>query len=130
MYWKPRHDSKRKEIKADLQGRMNGFYQSIRESDVAFITTQTKNEHVMLWSTSPTQSKSRGSSLKKDVTRQPPRRRTSKIFRSYLNDSVESGKSLIFNSKDVSPKRQVGEFIPKLAMRLDRSGSIGRVSIQ
>ena len=39
IYWKPRADIKHKEIRADLQNRTNAFYQGVRESDVAYITT-------------------------------------------------------------------------------------------
>ena len=59
-FWQ--HKSPKRDVQnpANLQKRVNGFYQSCRGSDVAYVTTHTKNPKTMLWSTSPTNRQGRG----------------------------------------------------------------------
>lgn len=85
FYWQ--HKSPRRDLDnpADLQRRVNQFYQNCRGSDVAYVTTQQKNPGTMLWSTSPTNRMSRGESIKKDIANLPKVSKKSKVFRGYSN---------------------------------------------
>jgi len=67
FFWQKKSPKRNENGLADLQNRVNGFYQNCRGSDVAYVTTQTKNVNTMLWSTSPTRIKERGKSLEKDI---------------------------------------------------------------
>ena len=68
MFWKHKGSARvRSKDTPDLQSRRNGFFQTMRGGDVAYITTQTKNPMTMLWSTAPTKRKDRGASLHKDM---------------------------------------------------------------
>ena len=70
MFWKHKERARnRTRDTPDLQTRANGFFQTMRGGDVAYITTQTKNPTTMLWSTAPTKRAIRGASLHKDVAR-------------------------------------------------------------
>ena len=85
------HKSPKRDVDnpADLQLRVNDFYQKVRGSDVAFVTTHVKNPRTMLWSTSPTNRKIRGEASKKDIAKMPIVKKKSKIFRGY-NKTIES----------------------------------------
>ena len=112
MFWAHKSPRRDEDNPADLQDRVNGFYQNVRDSDVAYVTTQTRNEATMLFATSPTGRSRRGKSNQLDIAKQPPKRRKSKIFRGY-NKTIEPAEST-FNSK--SPKnRKQGLFLDKLA---------------
>lgn len=56
--WDTIQDSKRGKS-VDMQNELRGFYQNIRDSEVAYTTTQTKNPFTMLWATSPSPKRER-----------------------------------------------------------------------
>jgi hypothetical protein len=60
-------EHKDRPIKADLQPRLNKFFQNVNDSDVAYIVTQMKNSQTMLFSTSPTRAASRNKAAAKDI---------------------------------------------------------------
>ena len=88
QWWRHKSPERDTEKPADLQNRVNGFYASVRGSDVAYVTMNAKNTNTMLWSTSPTNRTKRGESMKKDIAVLPTVRRKSKIFRGY-NKTME-----------------------------------------
>lgn len=75
------------------------------------MTTQTKNEKTMLWSTSPTGRKNRGESMKKDIAKIPIVRRKSKIFRGYNKTIVPPDQT--YSSK-VHLEPRNGRFVAEL----------------
>lgn len=87
-FWAHKSPMRDEQNPADLQNRVNGFYQDVRGSDVAYVTTQTRNEATMLFATSPTNRVRRGKSNALDIAKQPPKRRKSRIFRGY-NKTIE-----------------------------------------
>ena len=97
---------------------MNSFYQNVRGSDVAYVTTDSKNPRVMLWSTSPTNRNKRGEAAKKDVAKMPPTRRKSKIFRGY-NKTIEPSET-IYQSKVFTEAKQ-GRYMADLAAKREKS---------
>ena len=120
-FWENKAPQKDPLRKADLQHRVNDFYQKCRGSDVAYITTQTKNTGTMLWSTSPTRLLNRGETLKKDITMQPKAQKKSKIFSGY-DFAKQEDQSVLFSSKVASPRGKNEKFVPVLQrILLDRS---------
>ena len=83
MFWAHKSPKRDADNPADLQNRVNSFYQNCRGSDVAYVTTHVKNPRTMLWSTSPTGRNGRGEASKKDIAKMPIVRKRSKIFRGY-----------------------------------------------
>lgn len=111
VFWRHKSPMRDETNPADLQNRVNGFYQNMRGSDVAYVTTDTKNPNTMLWSTSPTNRMKRGESIKKDVAHAPVVRKRSKIFRGY-NKTIDPP-STYFASKHHTEAKQ-GRYIAHL----------------
>ena len=64
LFWQSKGSARvRSRDTPDLQARRNGFFQTMRGGDMAYITTQTKNPTTMLWSTAPAKRAVRGASL-------------------------------------------------------------------
>lgn len=83
---------------------------------MAFVTTDTKNPNVMLWSTSPTNRLKRGASLKKDIALAPMIRRKSKVFRGYTK-TIEPPKRFFQAKSPISPKK--GRYVAELRSTLE-----------
>lgn len=97
MFWAHKSPKRDEKNRADLQKRVNSFYQNCRQSDVAYVTTHRKNPSTMLWSTSPTNRSGRGEALKKDIATMPTKRRPSRLFKGYTKTIEPS--DTIYNSK-------------------------------
>ena len=95
---------------------MNQFYQSVRGSDVAYVTTDTRNPRTMLWSTSPTNKQARGASLKKDIATMPKPQKKSKVFRGYSNQN-ELPADQLYSSKQHTDARK-GRYLADLQKKL------------
>ena len=98
---------------ADLQHRVNKFYQDVRESDVAYVSTDTKNVRNKLWSTSPTNRENRGVSLKKDIATMPKAEKKLKVFSGYGDPRGNAPPEQIFNSKPHTDARK-GRYLADL----------------
>ena len=112
LFWQHKSPQRDEDNPADLQLRVNDFYQQCRGSDVAYVTTHTKNPKTMLWSTSPSNRLKRGASLKKDIAKQPVKRKRSKIFTGYSKTIEAAGQT--FQSKAQNEPKK-GRYIPDLA---------------
>ena len=105
MFWAHKSPKRDENNPADLQNRVNSFYQNCRGSDVAYVTTHVKNPRTMLWSTSPTNRMGRGEASKKDIAKMPVVRKKSKIFRGYSKPVAPA--HLTFSAKAHTDKKQV-----------------------
>lgn len=114
FYWEKKAAKREPSPKADLQSRVNAFFQTCRDSDVAFIPFQTKNPRTMIYSTSPTRRIHRGASLKKDITRQQKSPKRSKVFQGYVAQKDRNPSNVFFNAKSPSP-RDRAVFVPELS---------------
>ena len=113
-FWAHKSPKRNEENPADLQNRVNFFYQNVRGSDVAFVTTHTKNPKTMLWSTSPTGRRDRGQATKKDIANLPVPKKKSNVFRGYNKTIVPPDTT--FSSK-VHLDAKKGRFIADLRQR-------------
>ena len=118
LLWQHKSPKRNAENPADLQNRVNDFYQNVRGSDVAYVTTHTKNPKTMLFATSPTRKTNRGKSDAKDIAKMPTVRRKSKIFRAY-NKTIEPSDQ-IFDSKMFTESKK-GRYMGDLAQHRERS---------
>ena len=96
---------------ADLQNRVNNFYQNVRGSDVSYVTTHTKNPNTMLWSTSPTGRRERGKESLKDIAKMPVQKKKKNVFRGYNKTIIPPDTT--FSSKPHVDARK-GRFIADL----------------
>ena len=114
QFWAHKSPKRDEQNPADLQNRVNSFYQNVRGSDVAFVTTHTKNPNTMLWSTSPTGRKDRGQASIKDIAKLPVQKKKKNVFRGYNKTIVPPDTT--FSSKPHLDIKK-GRFIHDLRQR-------------